>query len=425
VTATVQDERSWFARHAIDVRPLRHAAYRRLFIGNGVSFFGYQFTAVAVPVQVYRLTHSNLWVGMVSFGGLLPLIAFSLWGGAIADRFDRRRVLMVGTLASTVVAGTLTTLFVVGRPSPGVVTLLVLAGGCATGMTFPAFQAILPDLVPDTDLLGAVALSSAQWNLGRVIGPALAGLVIALGGYAWALGINTLSFLAVVAVLVVIHPPRPEPDHAEGILASIRSGARFVRGESGLRIVILALCLNTLCAAPFIALVPAMAIEVHHSGAVGTSILVTAQGLGAVTMGLMLGPLGDRLGPRRVMLTTMSLLPPLLTLYALAPSIGGAAVAIFAVGAIYLGALSSFTTIAQLRSPRALRGRVLSLNMVVLGFLYPLGSIVQGALADHWIGLPRTTVLAAAVMGGTLLLVRALRPGVTAPIDEPAVALAG
>jgi hypothetical protein len=271
--------------------------------------------------------------------------------------------------------------------------------------------------------MGAVALSSAQWNLGRVIGPALAGVVIYLGGYAWALAINTVSFLAVVAVLLVLHPPRPDAGDMGGLLASIRSGTRFVRADPGLRVVVLAMCLNTFLAAPFIALVPAMAIEVFHAGAGGTSVLVTAQGLGAVAMGLSLGGLGHRLGPRRVMLTMMGSLPVLLVLYGLAPTIALSAVAIFLVGGVYLGALSSFTTIAQLRAPRALRGRVLSLNMMVLGSLYPLGSLVQGALADT-VGLAAVTAGAGLAMGASLLAVRVLRPGITEPIEaEPALAL--
>ena len=121
---------------------------------------------------------------------------------------------------------------------------------------------MLPDLVPVEDLPGAIALSSAQYNLGRVVGPALAGIVIAVGGYAWAEGINAVSFLAVVAVLLVITLPPPAANaRAEKIFRSIVDGFRFVRREPGLRITALAMCLNTFLAAPFIALVPTMAIK--------------------------------------------------------------------------------------------------------------------------------------------------------------------
>jgi len=137
--------------------------------------------------------------------------------------------------------------------------------------------------------------------------------------------------------------------------------------------------------------------------------LVTAQGVGAVCMGLALGTLFARLGTRRVVLGVLSLLPVALVLYALAPTLGLAVVAIFAVGALYLGSLSSFTTVAQLRAPAALRGRVVSVLMMLIGSLYPIGSVVQGAIADE-IGLRATTTAAAVLLAGLLLVWRVLRP---------------
>jgi MFS family permease len=191
-----------------------------------------------------------------------------------------------------------------------------------------------------------------------------------------------------------------------------------VRGEPGLRITALAMCLNTFLAAPFIALVPAMALEVLHSGSLGTTVLVTAQGIGAVLMAFSLGTLVDRHGGRRVLMTLMATLPVALLAYAGAPDLALSAVALFAVGLLYLGALSSFTTIAQLRVPAEIRGRVLAVFTVILGSLYPLGSIIQGKLADH-IGLRETTAGSAVLMAVVMLATRALRPGITAAIDEP------
>jgi MFS family permease len=400
---------------ARSLAPLRHRRFAAFWTGAFVSNIGTWMQTVAIGIYVTDLTGQAAWTGAVAAAGFVPVAVLAPLGGALADRFERRRMLIVGTLLQTALAGLLTALFVAGRPGPALVTLIVLADGVASALTFPAYSALLPDLVPTDDLLGAVALSSAQWNLGRVVGPVLAGVVIKLGGYAWALGVNTVSFFAVVAVLLVLHPPRPEPDEGVGVFASIVAGWRFVRADAGLRIVVLAMCLNTFCAAPFIALVPAMAQVVHHSGPGGTSLLVTAQGLGAVGMGLSLGPLGDTFGPRTVMLAMMGSLPVALTLYALAPTLALSAVAIFFVGAAYLGALSSFSTIAQLRAPRSLRGRVLSLNMMVLGSLYPFGSLVQGAVADRT-SLPTVTAGAAVLMALVMVAVRVLRPGITDPI---------
>jgi predicted MFS family arabinose efflux permease len=157
---------------------------------------------------------------------------------------------------------------------------------------------------------------------------------------------------------------------------------------------------------------------VLHSGSVGTAVLVTAQGIGAVLMAFSLGTLVERYGTRRVLVTLMSILPVALVAYAGAPDLALSALALFVVGTVYLGTLSSFTTIAQLRVPAEIRGRVLAVFTVILGSLYPLGSVVQGKIADH-IGLRETTIGAAALMTLTMLATRALRPGITAAIDEP------
>jgi predicted MFS family arabinose efflux permease len=254
-----------------------------------------------------------------------------------------------------------------------------------------------------------VALSSAQWNLGRVIGPALAGIVIGLGGYELAFLINTLSFFAVFAVIVSFRLPHPTPTLGASILHSIREGARFVRADPALRFVVGCMALNSLLAAPFIALIPAVALKVFHDEKFGTAVLVTAQGVGAVCMGLSLAALFARFGARRVMLTVLAALPLALVAYALAPTLPLAVVAIFVVGFLYLGSLSSFTTIAQLRSPAALRGRVVSVLMMLIGALYPIGSVAQGAIADE-IGLRATTAGAAVLLGALLLAWRLLRP---------------
>jgi predicted MFS family arabinose efflux permease len=282
---------------------------------------------------------------------------------------------------------------------------------------------MLPDLVPRDDLPGAVALSSAQWNLGRVIGPALAGLVIGLGGYELAFFLNTVSFFAVFAVVASFRLPPPGGTAGTSILGSIREGARFVRGDAALRFVVGCMALNSLLAAPFIALIPAVALDVFHEEKLGTAVLVTAQGVGAVCMGLALATLFGRFGTRRVLLGVLFTLPGALVLYALAPTLPLAVVAIFAVGALYLGSLSSFTTVAQLRAPPELRGRVVSVLMMLIGALYPIGSIAQGAIADE-IGLRATTTGAAIVLAASLLSWRVLRPRAADAIGDTITAAA-
>ena len=294
-------------------------------------------------------------------------------------------------------AALLAVLMFSGSPSPGLVTLIVLAAGCAQALGFPAYQAMLPDLVPGEDLVGAVALSSAQWNLGRVIGPAIAGVVIAVGSFSWAFTINAMSFIAVIIVIGIIRLPPPAPHDGTGILRSIADGMGYARRDPAIRRVVGYMALNSLLAAPFIALIPAMAITVLGAGAGGTSTLVTAQGIGAVAMALSLGILAARFGSARVLSAVLWILPVSLMGYALAPNLAVSALALVVVGFFYLGALSSFMSIAQLRAPPELRGRVMSVLMVLLGSVYPLGALVQGALADRF-GLRAVTAGAAIMM---------------------------
>jgi predicted MFS family arabinose efflux permease len=298
------------------------------------------------------------------------------------------------------------------------VTLIVLAGGCAQAIGFPTYQSVLPDLVPREDLVGAVALSSAQWNLGRVVGPALAGVVIGLGGYGWAFGLNAASFLCVIAAVMLLHLPPPQYDGST-IRRAIGQGVGYVRRDPGLRVVMGYMLVNTFLAAPFIALVPAMAQIVLDAGSTGTSVLVATQGLGAVAMALSFGNLTLRFGNRRVLLAVLWSLPFALAVYAVMPNLVLAAIAMFFVGFIYLGTLSSFMSIAQLRAPTAIRGRVVSLLMVVLGLLYPLGAVLQGAAGDA-IGLRETTIIAAGVMLLALVGMRVLNPGFADALELPA-----
>jgi MFS family permease len=403
----------------ISFAPFRHSGYTRLWTGAFVSNIGTWMETIALGIYVQEHTNQAAWTGTVAAAAFVPIAFFSPLGGALADRFPRRMLMICTSILQMGLATLLTVLFVLGDPSAATLALIALGNGVGAALGFPSYQAMLPDLVPVDDLPGAIALSSAQYNLGRVVGPALAGVVIAIGGYAWAEGVNAISFLAVVAVLLTLELPPPAPSaRAEKIGRSIVDGFRYVRGEPGLRVTALAMCLNTFLAAPFIALVPTMAQDVLDAGKSGTSVLVTAQGAGAVLMAFSLGSLVTRFTARRVLVTLMAALPFALFAYAAAPGLGISALTLFVVGLLYLGALSSFTTIAQLRVTSEIRGRVLSVFTVILGSLYPLGAIVQGKIADS-VGLRWTTFGSAVLMLVGITVTRALRPGMTAAIDEP------
>ena len=398
--------------------PFKHRVFAAFWTGAFVSNIGTWMETIGIGIYVTSATHRSGWTGLVAAAGFLPGAFLGPVGGALADRLPRKTLLITTTSIQTALATLLTILAATGSPSPGLVTLIVFASGCAQAIGFPTYQSLLPDLVPPKDLVGAVALSSAQWNLGRVIGPALAAIVIGVGGYAWAFGINAFSFLAVIAAIMLLKLPPPRPHHGQTIRAAIGQGIGYVRRDPGLRVVMGYMFINTFLAAPFIALVPAMSLLVLHAGTTGTGVLTAAQGVGAVVMALSLANLAARFGSRRVMLTALWGLPPILAIYAVMPSLALSAIALFFVGLIYFGALSSFLSIAQIRAPAEIRGRVVSLLAVVLGSLFPLGSVLQGAIADE-IGLRETTLAAAGLMLLALVAMKVLHPRFADALELP------
>ncbi|MEO8696997.1 MAG: MFS transporter [Acidimicrobiales bacterium] len=407
--------------------PLRHRKFAVVWTGSFVSNVGTWMQAAALGYYTVHLTNSSGWGAAVASAEFAPTALLGSLGGAMADRYSRKAIFMTATLAQAVFASLLTLAMATSTPGAPVIALYALANGCIFALSFPSFQAILPELVPTADLGGAIGLSSASWNLGRVIGPVAGIFVYQQLGISWVMAINAASFFAVVVALVAITLPRQHFAHAP-ILRAIAEGFRFARSEPGMRITMLALCLNTLCVAPFIGLIPSVVEKVLHGDKGDVGWLITAQGVGAVAMGVSFGPLSRRYGVRRVMLVAIIAGPIALIVYGLAPNIAVAAIAILFVGALYFAALSSFSTTAQLRAPAALRGRIVSLNQVILGTMYAFSVNVEGQLGDRY-GLRRVTVAGAALSLVVLAIVRIVRPGYSKALDatpalvpEPAVA---
>ena len=400
------------------LRPLRRRSYALVWSAALVSNVGTWMQTVAVGVLVTARTGRSGWTGLVAAAAFLPIGLLSPLGGALADRLDRRRWLIATTVGETAFAAALAAVVAAGRAGPGLVTLLVFGGGAMAAIGFPAYQAMLPDLVPADELLAAVSLSSAQFNLGRVVGPALAGVVIVAAGYAWAFAANALSFVAVIAALLAVRLPPARPSDAVPLGRRLAEGARAAAAEPGCRLAIGMIAVVAVTASPFIALVPAVAVKLFHSGSRGTAVLVTAQGVGAVAGALALAPLAERFGRGRVLVAALAGVCVTLAGYALAPSLTLAAVAILALGAAYIGVLSGLNTTIQLRAPAVVRGRILGIYMMALGVLYPIAAMVQGWVADR-VGLRAVTLGGAGVLA---IAVAARRWRVRAVLAEVAAA---
>lgn len=401
------------------LRPIRRRDFALVWSAALVSNIGSWLQTVAVGVLVTELTHQARWTGLVAAAAFVPIGVLSPVGGAIADRIDRKLLLVGTTVGETACAALLAVLVGTGHATPLGVTALVFAGGCMTALGFPAYQAILPDLVDRDDLLGASSLSMAQFNLGRVVGPALAGAVLVLGSYTWAFALNAASYGAVVAALLFVRlGPVAASDEPPGLWSRIRTGARGARAEPGCRTAILAIAVTALLLSPFIALIPAVAVKLFGEGKGATSLLIAAQGVGAVAGALALGSLAGRFGRRRVLVVNLLVLPVVVAGYAVAPTLAAAGVALMAVGAAYVGVLSGLGTVVQLRAPAVLRARILSLYMVALGTVYPLGAVLQGALGDRW-GLRTVTAAGAALYLVVIVAAGLARPDLVAALDDP------
>jgi MFS family permease len=404
------------------LRPLRSRNFALIWSAALVSNLGSWMQTIALGVLVYSRTGRPAWAGLVAAAGFVPIGLLAPVGGALADRLDRRRWLILTTLAETTFAVVLAVLAGLHHDPPWVLVVLSFLGGASGAIGFPAYQAMVPDLVPKEDILGAVSLSSAQFNLGRVLGPALAGLVLLTQNYAVVFGINAASFGAVVVALSMVRLPRPVPrdDHLS-MAGRIVEGARAARAEPGCRSAIVCIAVVALLASPFIALVPAMAHVVRPTGwslGLTTAALVTAQGVGAVAGALALPSLAFRFGRLAVLRAALVAVPVLLCAYALAPTLALAVPAFVAVGAGYICVLSGLNTVVQLHAPAAARGRILSIYMMALGLLYPLGAVLQGWAADVH-GIRAVTVAGALVLLAAVVLTMLVRPTILTDLGDP------
>jgi MFS family permease len=408
------------------VRPLRHRGFALLWSAGLVSTIGSWMQTVAVGALLISQTGQATWAVLVAAAGFLPIGLLSPVGGALADRLPRRPVLIAGNLADTAVALVLAFLVASGHDNPGLLVGLVAVQGAASAVIGPFQQAILPDLVPKSEFLPAIALNSAQFNLGRIAGPALAGAAVAAFGYPVAFVANAASFLAVVAALACVRLAPPAGRGGDSLLRSLREGLRAARAEPSCWAAIWTIAVVALIASPFIALVPAMALrltsvdpggitaggaggggaghDLSRMVATNTGVLTTAQGIGAVAGALCLTGLAARYGRGRVLAGSLILFPAVLVVYGSAQRLWWGAIALFAVGLVYIGVLSGLSTVVQLRAPQAYRGRVLGLYLVALGVGYPIGALVQGPIVDR-IGIGWTTTASALLL--TLVMVTA------------------
>lgn len=352
-----------------------------MWSGALVSNIGTWMETVALSYYVADTTGKPSWSAIVGAAGFIPAAVVGPVGSAMADRLDRRRVLMTTSAVSALIAAILAVWVGSGNAGPAGIAALSFVAGSVAMFGFPSFQTALPELVEREHLVAAVGLSNAQWNLGRILGPAFAAVAMAIGGIEAAMWCNVVSFAAVILAIASVRLPERTVERRP-IFAALADGARFARRHPAMRRMLALMIATIFIASPFIAFVSQMATNVFDGSEKATSLLVTAQGIGAVAAAFTLGGLTARLGVWRLLTGAVLLLGPALIAYAVAPSLWVSALCLMAVGLTYGYSFTSFAGVAQQSAPEEMRGRVLAVNSFVLGLLYPVGTLVQGVLAD-------------------------------------------
>ncbi len=365
---------------------------------------------VALGVYLTETTHNPVWLGLLTVAAWCPALIGSPLGGVIADRWNRQRWIQANNVVMTATATTLAIAGLTHHLSPKLACYLAVVEGLAASASWSAWQSLLPDLVERDEVLAAVSLSSAMFNLGRIIGPMLAGIALAFGSPSLCFALNAASFAFVVLMFAFVRSvARLKSTTRVRVWAETVVGARRAWEVKGCRYPILGIGTIALIASPFIALIPAMAIETLHAGRAGVPWLVTAQGVGAVLGAVTLPSLAKRTSRLKVLKSSVAGVAVGLALYGAAPNLAVAVAALALLGAAYVGTITGLNTSVQLHAPIKERSRILSLYTLSLSIFYPIGALAQATMAKYW-GVRPVTLSAAGLLAVVFVLVTVRRP---------------
>jgi MFS family permease len=372
-------QRRGFARLA---SALASRNFRLLWCGNVLSTSGTWMQKVAQNWLVLTIGGSPFWLGLDAFVGELPILLLTLVGGVIADRHDRRWLLIGSQVIQATCAFILATLVYTGTVHIGFVLTLSCVAGIGQAFGGPAAQSLLPMLVPRHDLPNAVALNSIQFNLSRILGPLVASLVLAAAGITVCFVLNGLSFFIVIAALLLLRLDRALPDVRRSIAQEMRTGLSYVKERPALLELTVLGFLTTFLALPLQTLLPVMAREVFHQGVDGYSHLMICSGTGAVLGAMVVAWRGRAPHMGRHALVLEGLVGLLLVAFSRANTLAIAYPLLLVTSVALIIVTSTAVSLAQLAAPDEMRGRVMSIFMVAFRGGMPLGSLAFGSLAS-------------------------------------------
>jgi MFS family permease len=366
------------------IRALRNPNFRLFWGGNFLSNIGTWMQNVAQGWLVLLLTaNSAFWLGVVGFAGSIPFLFFTLFGGVIADRVNKRRLLLCTQTAMMLLAFLLAALAYVHRLNVWGVAVIAFLNGMAMAMNQPSYQALVPQLVKREDLTNAIALNSAQFNLSRILGPTLGGYAMALIGVAGNFLLNGVSFLAVIWALVRIKYPAETPPRHESMLTSLGAGLRYVRHHPQMYVLVVMMAVSSLLSIPFLTFIPYFARVQLNTDAAGLGWLLAALGLGALLGALNVAWRGVIRNRGMVIAFGGAGGMAILVIFCYTHVFMLSLALMILEGYWMILTISAVNVAMQHLSSDEMRGRVMSIYGTCFLGLPPLGSLLAGELSRH------------------------------------------
>ncbi len=398
------------SRVATAVRALRHRNFQLFFAGQLISLVGTWMQTVAQSWLVYRITGSALLLGTVGFASQFPVFLVAPLGGVVADRANRRRVVICTQIASMVLAGILAALTLTNHIQVWEIMVLAAGLGIVNAFDIPARQAFLMDMVGREDLMNAIALNSSMFNGARIIGPAVAGIVVAWVGEGWCFFANAVSYIAVIAGLLMMKITHPVNLVAEGSpLEHILEGFRFAAKAPPIRAILLLLGLVSLVGMPYSVLMPVFAKEILHGGARELGWLMGATGIGALFGALTLAARVGLKGLGKVIALCAGGFGVSLIAFSASKMFWLSLILLLPLGFTMMVQMASSNTLLQSMVPDRMRGRVVALYTMMFMGVAPFGAFFAGAIAHH-LGAPWTVAI-----GGAACIAGAIAFGMILP----------
>jgi MFS family permease len=397
-------------RLKLATRALRHRNYRLYYLGMFVSFIGTWMQSVAQSWLVYRLTGSEWLLGLVGFAGQIPIFLLVPLGGVMADRYSRYRILVVTQTLSLIQAFTLAALTLTHHINVGAVVVLALWLGVVNAFDFPTRQSFLSELVDKDDLMNAIALNSSMVNGSRILGPAIAGLLVAWLGEGLCFLINAISYLAVILSLVLMTVGKNREEKPTGSAwAALKEGFDYVRQAAPIRAILLLLAMVSICGLPYIVLMPIFADKILQGGASALGLMLGSAGIGSLLAAITLASRQQVRGLGRVVAISVAGFGLLLIIFSFSRNLLLSTVLLAPMGFTIMLQMSGSNTLLQSMVEDRFRGRVMSFFSMSLMGMMPFGSLIAGAVARQ-IGAPQTLAI-----GGSLCLLASLVFGLRLP----------